>query len=701
MISGELTMASHVRRSEVQRVNIRPISRRRRNLFRIVCVCLPLVALGLAEGALRLAGFGGYPDFFRELRLPDGTTLVVTNKAGPSAYFYANPDQPGTNNEFSFVMPKPPNTTRIFLCGASAMKGFPQPVAFSAGSFLQNMLQEFWPDRRIEVINLSTTAVASFPVLDVVTKAVRYAPDLVIVYTGNNEFFGAYGVGAVKHGLASPWWLATQFRLRSLALIQGVQHLLLDTEAMEGRTLMEFMLGDLRVSPDSSLRDGAARLLHHHVSEIVNTCEAQGIPVLVCLPAANNRGLAPLGEVDIDALPEDVRRSVERSMNRARQRLEESPDQARELLVQVIRQAPKHATAHYLLAQCEERLGNTTDALSHYQQAVDLDTMPWRPPSRSVDAILRAASAKGAVVCDVPAAFRQWSADAGIGWELMDDHVHFSLLGQFVLARTLTRAFTEFSPPLHVEPKALEQAANFETVAKRLGHNPYDAYGVAVQMSKIFGIPFMRRSNPDAYRRWSETVTRAEQSMSPALKKIAKKWQDRRTHTGAMRPLSGMVARVLLREGKFAQAAELFKAAQLSVPEYSAWHMEYVYFSLACAQKLNKNGALTATEQAVALEELRRGKVLLSFGKSQSGMAARYMGRLHQLRQEFAEAIGYLESARTRLFGFDRVAADQALIVSYMKTGQPDAARRLAREGIQLSGSYRNLYQTMLDSIPE
>ncbi len=51
---------------------------------------------------------------------------------------------------------------------------------------------------------------------------------------------------------------------------------------------------------------------------------------------------------------------------------------------------------------------------------------------------------------------------------------------------------------------------DLETLSQRLGHNPYDAYGVAVQMRQIFAIPFMQKSNPDAYRRWSDSVTEAE-----------------------------------------------------------------------------------------------------------------------------------------------------------------------------------------------
>jgi hypothetical protein len=57
--------------------------------------------------------------------------------------------------------------------GESAAKGYPQPRNLSMQSFLEAMLQDAWPDRKVEVISLGTTAVASFPLVSMVREAVR------------------------------------------------------------------------------------------------------------------------------------------------------------------------------------------------------------------------------------------------------------------------------------------------------------------------------------------------------------------------------------------------------------------------------------------------------------------------------------------------------------------------------------------------
>jgi tetratricopeptide (TPR) repeat protein len=680
-------------------MNATPISRRRRILFRLICISFPLLLFALAEGSLRLFGWGGYSDFFRELPLDDGTTLVVSDTTGSSNYFYANRNKPGTNDEFSFVMPKPAKTTRIFLCGESAIKGFPQPRGFASGEFLEQMLQASRPDQNVEVINLGTTAVASFPVLDIVKQAAAYDPDLVILYAGNNEFFGAYGVASINRGMASPALMAWQYRWRSLAVAQALQQAFGQNADLKGRTLMEAMIGDVYIAPDSDLRTAATTLLHSHVSRIAEVCKASKIPLLICLPAANERGLAPMGDFNMpEASPERLK-SVAYGLRQAMD-AKDSPEEARTFLRDVIQQAPQHAKAHFLLAQCEESLGNMETALTHYRSAVDFDTMPWRPPTILLSAIKQAADENGIPLCDVPAYFRSIDSPAGIGSALMDDHVHPSLKGQYELARAFLTSLQSFEGDLQLTAEQAARIPEYDELLSRMYHNQYDEYGVSAKMQQIFGVSFMAESNPEALQRWSNTVASAESTMPPPILEVARKWRDRKTHAGATRPLSGMVGRELIREQKFDDARELFLAAQRNVPEYSSWHMEYVYFGLVCSEHLRTTGTLDDQGIAVARDELRRGEILLSHGASVSGMAERHMGRIHQLLGEFMEAIPYLQTARGRLGGMDLVATDQALILSYVKTGQMAEARRLARDGVEHSGEFRAHYEKMLSAIP-
>ena len=122
----------------------------KRVLFMVVTLSVPLVALVLVEGVLRIAGFGGYPAFFRDTgEVAPGQPLVITVPDASRPYFFADPDRAGYAEESEFVMPKPAGTFRVMLVGESAAKGYPQPRNLSMGAFLQAVLQERWPDRRV------------------------------------------------------------------------------------------------------------------------------------------------------------------------------------------------------------------------------------------------------------------------------------------------------------------------------------------------------------------------------------------------------------------------------------------------------------------------------------------------------------------------------------------------------------------------
>src|SRR5882724_7920956 len=130
-----------------------PLSRKQITAFRLLCVALPFLLLGLLEGALRLAGLGGYAPIIRPIGQTEHGTLVITDPAGAATWFYANRKRPGFNEQYSFYQPKPPGTLRIVLVGESAMKGFPEPRHLAAAAFLGEMLKDAWPDRHVEIIN--------------------------------------------------------------------------------------------------------------------------------------------------------------------------------------------------------------------------------------------------------------------------------------------------------------------------------------------------------------------------------------------------------------------------------------------------------------------------------------------------------------------------------------------------------------------
>jgi len=672
-----------------------PLSPAKRRLFIAITMALPFLGLAVAEFTLRLFGWGGYPAWIREAgQLPSGATLCMVEPAAAKPYFFANPTRPGYSDQTNFVMPKPADTIRIFVIGESAAKGYPQPRNLAMSSFLQAMLADAWPEKNVEVINLGTTAVASFPLVYQVRDALKFSPDLLIFYTGNNEFFGAYGTASINAaGSLPPWALRGMRAARGLALVQVLDGWLYKG-ADENRSLMEEMIGQTVIPGDSPLREAAARNLASNLGTMLDEARAAGVPALVCTTASNESGLAPLGKDDITGLNEEQQRELRRLLGEAADAADrESYALAVTLLRQAVQLAPRHARARFLLGQVLARAGQPDLALVSFLDARDLDTMPWRPISLTEQAIRTIAMVKGATLCDLAGIFRQESPDGATGWELLDDHVHLSLSGQALAARAMVGAMANLAGPLQLGPDELALVQNDEAYAESLGTNRYDYYRVNHTLRVLFGVPFMKKTNGLAYDVFSELCRESEKEMSPAILEAAREWQTFRPHAGGLRPLTGMVARVFLRQGQTEEALALYEIAARQVPDYTSWFLEYVYFAMACRQKIN--GPLDEADLDKAAAAIAQGRFLLAHGYSESGLTERYVGRLHQLRGEWPEAIPFLLAARPKMQAEDLVATDQALFLSYLQSGQKKEALALADDGIKNSGRFADLYRRL------
>jgi len=87
-----------------------------------------------------------------------------------------------------FTVHKPEGTIRIFSFGGSASAGWPHPSSEIYTEYLERALAAQLSDRRVEVINLAAHAFASYRVRMIFDDVIGYDPDLVIIYSGNNDF---------------------------------------------------------------------------------------------------------------------------------------------------------------------------------------------------------------------------------------------------------------------------------------------------------------------------------------------------------------------------------------------------------------------------------------------------------------------------------------------------------------------------------
>jgi hypothetical protein len=147
--------------------------------------CLPLL---LVEIGLRVASVGAPSELF--LPAEGDPDYFLTNPNFAAVYFV--PGLARTMKLQYIHRQKRPETYRIFVLGGSAAVGYPENrTGFSRK--LEVLLRRTFPDLEIEVVNLGTAAINSYVVWDIAQHSIEYAPDLFLVYIGNNEVVGPFG----------------------------------------------------------------------------------------------------------------------------------------------------------------------------------------------------------------------------------------------------------------------------------------------------------------------------------------------------------------------------------------------------------------------------------------------------------------------------------------------------------------------------
>src|SRR5258708_5877656 len=223
------------------------LPRKRIWLFRVIALLIPFVLLFLLEMALRLFHYGYDTSLFIES--PDNAAYWVMNP-GASKKYFTDQLNATTGNREPFRKGKEAGVFRIFVLGESTTIGYPY---FHNGSFHRWLLYRLmfdFPDKKIEMINVSLTAVNSYTVLGFSKEVVNYQPDAVLIYTGHNEYYGALGVGSTNRMGGSPRLVNFLLRLREYKVVQlmtrvigGGSPLFFSRKTTTGETPHELIVG--------------------------------------------------------------------------------------------------------------------------------------------------------------------------------------------------------------------------------------------------------------------------------------------------------------------------------------------------------------------------------------------------------------------------------------------------------------------------
>ncbi|GAB3895992.1 hypothetical protein GCM10028803_13090 [Larkinella knui] len=514
-------------------------------LFKGLALLLPLLALALAEGLLRLFGYGH--DYRLFVDDPQRKGYLIMNPHASERYFTETENATVGNFE-PFRQKKSEGTFRIFVLGESTTIGYPY---FHNGSFhrwLHYRLLHTFPGRNFEIINLSLTAVNSYTVFGFGKQLIEYEPDAVLIYTGHNEYYGAMGVGSTSSLGGHPALVRLVLKLREFRLMQLLNRTLAGVRKIASggtvdlrENLMKRMAADQQIPYGSDTYQTGIDQFKTNLNDLCQLFSERRIPVLISNLVSNEKDLKPF--------------------------------------ISAPGTTEKSAQYQYSLANQAYTSGHFREAKQRFSRAKELDLLRFRAPE-AINQVIRALAAHypNVTEVDAKAVFERNSPNGILGKETLLEHVHPNLYGYALLSD----AFYEALKKKRLIAADWKNEISFDQVRKQMPITPVDSLkGVFEMMILKEGWPFNERMPPEEKR--AKTV---EEQLAGALVVKQISWRDAMDQLlahyqkvnnpqGALRVTEALSLEYPYEPGFYEQAGKL--SLNLNQHEQAVWYLKKAF----------------------------------------------------------------------------------------------------------------------------
>lgn len=438
--------------------------------FYLVLVFIPLFCLFLLEGSLRLFDYGKSYDIFVKLssQYPD---MLFLNPEITKKYFTTNAAPSVIPDGFKEV--KTANTFRIFVFGESSTAGWPYVPNASFTRQLKRRLNLLYPEVNIEVINLGISAICTYTLKDFMPAVLQQKPDVILIYTGHNEYYGALGAGSSETLGKSRFLTNLSITLEKLKTYQLLKDVIKwaynsvssKTSKEEGEsneTLMARMIGENLIPLNSKeYREGIEQFTGN-MTEMLSSAKKAGVPVLLSTLACNLKDHHPFISVNQNGL--------------------------------------LPADKVYSEALSKLKGGNLPEAKKLFYSAKDLDALRFRAPSEINKIIFSLGRAFNYPVIDIDSVMNALSPDGIIGNNFMVDHLHPNIQGYKVIADQFYFALDKYGRL----PKSGKINLAYKTQDSILTANfPFTHFDSVIANLKLWTLlgsyPFVPKGSPNKY----------------------------------------------------------------------------------------------------------------------------------------------------------------------------------------------------------
>ena len=263
--------------------NINTPSKKTPKWYYAVLILIPIIFLIVLEIFLRIINYGYNFDQWVDA----GQGKYIINPNIGRRYFTSGNFNPNTIED-AFDQHKKADSFRVFVLGGSSAEGFPFNPMGSFSRYIRRRLELVYPNTKIEVVNISMTAVNSYTVLDLMPGVLDQKPDLILIYAGHNEYYGALGVGSVQSYGSSRTIIRLMLYLNEFKTTQFVRNsiqwiisLFVSENKGSSGTLMSRMAKDKYILLDSKEFNAGIEQFKDNLTDILHLSKDRGVPVIL------------------------------------------------------------------------------------------------------------------------------------------------------------------------------------------------------------------------------------------------------------------------------------------------------------------------------------------------------------------------------------------------------------------------------------
>ncbi|MHC4352120.1 MAG: tetratricopeptide repeat protein, partial [Planctomycetota bacterium] len=287
--------------------------------------------------------------------------------------------------------------------------------------------------------NAGGISYASYRVVRLMEALVRHEADLLVIYTGHNEFLEKRTYDRV---LSTPEFVrdltSLASRLRLYSLLSDVTHAKEDVLSTEVDAVLDNSVGPEAYHRDDAMRDAVLEHFRASLKRMTRIGQQAGAGIIFVTPASNIGDFSPFKaepSAGLDAARIHQINLLKQSVTESLDKRE--PARAADLAAQALAIDPRDAELLFLQGRALRALGRIEEARRAFIAARDEDIAPLRALTPVLGIVADVARGNGTGLVDFARMIEERSADRIAVEEFFLDHVHPSIEANRMLALAL------------------------------------------------------------------------------------------------------------------------------------------------------------------------------------------------------------------------------------------------------------------------